>query len=122
LPCENIRIEIYHIKDEVTGQIKADPHVKAVYAAKRFRWKTLTNDPSTGKRAQIMQLNNADKITRNEPFQIKVALVLETGASNTESQPKINNCQIVAPINKLSLGLDEILVDVGELVATKVMS
>ena len=68
LPCENIRVEIYHIKDEGTGQIKADPHIKAVYAAKRFRWKTLTNDPTTGKRAQIMQLNNTDKITRNEPF------------------------------------------------------
>jgi GTP cyclohydrolase I len=28
----------------------------------------------------------------------------------------------VAPINKLSLGLDEILVDVAELVATRVMT
>ena len=70
-----------------------------------------------------MQLNNTEKISRQEPFQIKVALVLETGVVGKDTQEKEkSDCQIVAPINKLSLGLDEILVDVAELVATRVMT
>ena len=70
-----------------------------------------------------MQLNNTEKISRQEPFQIKVALVLETGEVGKDTQEKEkSDCQIVAPINKLSLGLDEILVDVAELVATRVMT
>jgi hypothetical protein len=31
--------------------MKVDLNVKNAYAEKGFRWKTLTNDPTTGKRA-----------------------------------------------------------------------
>ena len=55
--CSNIRIEIYHLKDETTGQFKVEADVKNAFTAKGFKWKTLSNDPVSGKRAQIMQLN-----------------------------------------------------------------
>lgn len=52
--CSNIRVEIFHIKDQQTGQMKVDPDIKTAYTNCGFKWKTLTNDPHTGKRAQIM--------------------------------------------------------------------
>jgi hypothetical protein len=29
--CTNIRVEIFHLKDEATGQIKVEPDVKNAY-------------------------------------------------------------------------------------------
>jgi hypothetical protein len=52
--CQNCRVEIFHIKDPATGQMKADPDVKTAFTKNIFKWKTLTNDPVTGKRAQVM--------------------------------------------------------------------
>jgi hypothetical protein len=49
--CQNIRVEIYHIKDEETQQMKVDLDVKNAFAKCGFKWKTLSNDPITGKRA-----------------------------------------------------------------------
>lgn len=50
IQCEHIRVEINHYKD-VEGNLKVDNFVKTVYTNKGFRWKTLINDPVTGKRA-----------------------------------------------------------------------
>jgi len=50
MPCDHCRVEILHLKDS-EGNTKVDPDVKAAYAGCKFRWKTLTNDPKTGKRA-----------------------------------------------------------------------
>jgi hypothetical protein len=54
LDCSNVRVEIYHLKDESSGKIQADPDVKNAFTKSGFKWKTLSNDPSTGKRAQVM--------------------------------------------------------------------
>ena len=35
----------------------ADPSIKKALADMKYRWKNLSNDPITGKRSQIMQLN-----------------------------------------------------------------
>jgi hypothetical protein len=51
-------VEVMHIKDEETGKMAADPGVKTAYTSQAFKWKTLSNDPATGKRAQVMQLAN----------------------------------------------------------------
>jgi len=48
--CEHIRVEINHYKDS-EGNLKVENFVKTVYTNKGFRWKTLINDPVTGKRA-----------------------------------------------------------------------
>jgi len=37
--------------------LQADVDVKNALSKCGFKWKTLSNDPVTGKRAQIMQLN-----------------------------------------------------------------
>lgn len=55
--CTNVRVEIYHLKDEQTGKMQADVNVKNAFTKAGFKWKTLSNDPATGKRAQIMQAN-----------------------------------------------------------------
>jgi len=49
--CSNVRIEIYHMKDEASGKFQADPDVKNAFTKCGFKWKTLSNDPITGKRA-----------------------------------------------------------------------
>ena len=51
MPCEHVRVELLHIKDEETGKTAADVDVKTCFTSKGFRWKTLTNDPTTGRRA-----------------------------------------------------------------------
>lgn len=50
--------------------------MKAAVSKFGFRWKTLSNDPVSGKRAQIMQASRQDKIERPEPFSVKLACVL----------------------------------------------
>ena len=54
--CQHIRIELFHITGE-DGKMNADPDVKNAFSKIGFKWKTLSNDPATGKRAQVMQLN-----------------------------------------------------------------
>lgn len=66
-----------------------EPDVKNAFAASGFKWKTLSNDPLTGKRAQIMQANKPANVgafenLRNldvgcEPLSIKAGLVLGLG-------------------------------------------
>jgi hypothetical protein len=57
--------------------LKVDNFVKTVYTNKGFRWKTLINDPITGKRAQILQLvTPASDVKRKEPITIKAALLI----------------------------------------------
>ena len=79
IPCDNIRVELYHFKDDETGKINVDNDVKLAYAGKGFRWKTLTNDPATGKRAQIMELKNPNGNQTNieEPYCVKLALTID---------------------------------------------
>lgn len=49
--CSNIRVEIIHLKDPATNQFKVDLEVKNAFQTNGFKWKTLSNDPVTGKRA-----------------------------------------------------------------------
>ncbi len=84
--CQHIRLELFHQQD-AAGKFQADPDVKNAFTKLGFKWKTLSNDPSTGKRAQIMQLNrpaNAPEFDRGfrkiepgvEPLTIKAALTM----------------------------------------------
>lgn len=50
--CNDIRIELFHFKgDGEEAKLAVDPDFKAAVAKHAFRWKTLQNDPVTGKRA-----------------------------------------------------------------------
>lgn len=63
--------------------------MKAAFTKAGFKWKTLTNDPITGKRAQIMQLNRTTTAPQyegikhrfveaaREPVTIKAGMVME---------------------------------------------
>ena len=57
--ADHIRVDLQHIKDEATDKRAADTEINAALSMNRkgFKWKTLINDPDTGKRFQIMQLN-----------------------------------------------------------------
>lgn len=55
--CTHIRVELFHLKEDASGKIQADIDVKGALTKCGFKWKTLSNDPATGKRAQVMQLN-----------------------------------------------------------------
>lgn len=76
-------MELYHTKNEATGRAAADPEIKKAVQAEKFKWFTLQNDPATGKRSQIMQLNRPKEgipeldisarrmVPGKEPIQIK---------------------------------------------------
>mmetsp|Transcript_31809 Transcript_31809/g.31100 ORF Transcript_31809/g.31100 Transcript_31809/m.31100 type:complete len:122 (+) Transcript_31809:846-1211(+) len=59
--CQNIRVQLWHVKDQEKDSMSLDPNIKTAYYSIGFKWKTLTNDPATGKRAQIMQLNRPNR-------------------------------------------------------------
>jgi hypothetical protein len=46
-----VRVEIFHLKDPESGHIKVDMEIKNAFSNSGFKWKTLTNDRITGKRA-----------------------------------------------------------------------
>lgn len=86
LYCQHIRLELFHQQDEA-GKFQADPDVKNAISKIGFKWKTLSNDPNTGKRAQIMQLNrpsNAPEFNKEhrkmepgvEPITIKAGMIM----------------------------------------------
>ena len=105
--CMHIRIELYHQLDEPTGKLQADPDVKNALTKVGFKWKTLSNDPVTGKRAQIMQLNKpaaAPALEKGrageEPVTIKAGLVMTIGQvkSTAASQDKKSTVALVSCI------------------------
>ena len=86
--AETIRIDLYHFKDEESGTLKANQEIKDSLGMQKkgFKWKTMLNDPATGKRYQIMQMNkpkdllvittNDRKLTiKQEPITLKAAQV-----------------------------------------------
>ena len=87
--AETIRIDLYHFKDEESGKLQANQDIKVSLGMEKkgFKWKTMLNDPATGKRYQIMQMNkpkdleidtkNDRRLTvKQEPITLKAALVL----------------------------------------------
>ena len=86
--AETIRIDLCHFKDE-TGAMKTNQEIKDSLGMQKkgFKWKTLINYPSTGKRYQIMQMNQPKDLVINknnerklkikqEPITLKAAVVL----------------------------------------------
>ena len=100
----------------------ADPVIKKALADVKFKWKSLVNDPSTGKRAQIMELKKptgdaaselpAFENTRNlqigkEPITIKSGIIFELGTKReegkeTDKQNSSATETIFAPVSVLS--------------------
>ena len=42
------------------GKIKADPSIKAILKERKFKWKTLINDSSTGSRYELLEVQNTE--------------------------------------------------------------
>ena len=99
--CDHIRVELFHLKDQESGKMAADPAIKKALGEMKYRWKNLSNDPATGKRSQIMQLNKPTgeaaahlpefENVRNlslgkEPVTVKSGIVLELGTIRGEEQ------------------------------------
>ena len=77
----------------------ADDQIKKALAEMKYKWKSLQNDPATGKRSQIMELRKptgeaandlpAFENPRNlelgkEPVTIKSGMILECGIIRSE--------------------------------------
>ena len=95
--CDHIRVELFHLTDHETGKMAADPVIKKALAEVKFKWKNLTNDPVTGRRAQNMELkkpvgdaaaslppyeNTRNLVPGKEPVTIKSGLLLEVGTGS----------------------------------------
>jgi hypothetical protein len=109
LYCSNVRVEIYHLKDEASSKIQADPDVKNAFTKCGFKWKTLSNDPATGKRAQVMQANRPpnskfDESLRNitpgmEPLTIKAAVYLDLTKQKVDPSEEVNSADAASMIS-----------------------
>lgn len=102
--CTHVRAEIYHLKDEATGKLQADLHVKNAFTKSGFKWKTLSNDPASGKRAQIMQANRPasaiqfEETHRNiesgkEPITIKAGVLMSINPIENKEQKLQQNIE-----------------------------
>jgi len=52
LHSDTIRIDLYHYMDSETGNLKASTMIKDALSMQKkgFKWKSIMNDPDTGKR------------------------------------------------------------------------
>jgi hypothetical protein len=57
--CQAIRLNIYHVKYP-DGSLRADPEIKTLLKARKFKWKTVKNDMTTGLRSEILEVQNTD--------------------------------------------------------------
>lgn len=59
--ADSIRLDLFHFVDQndPNAKLAADNYLKGVFGMNRrgFKWKTVINDPKTGKRYQVMQMN-----------------------------------------------------------------
>ena len=55
--CQHIRLEQIHVIDPKTEKLGAEPGLRDALKLEKFKWQSLINDPATGKRSQLMQLN-----------------------------------------------------------------
>lgn len=51
--CASIRIFLHHYKQD--DKIKVNDEIKALLKQRRFKWKTLKNETSTGMRIEILE-------------------------------------------------------------------
>lgn len=58
--CSAVRLNLYHIKNKESGQLKADPEIKALLKERKFKWKTVQNDVDAGTRSEILEVQNPD--------------------------------------------------------------
>ena len=53
--CSAIRLNLYHFAAQGTDQLKADPDMKKLLKAKKFKWKTVINDTVSNIRYEILE-------------------------------------------------------------------
>ena len=58
--CAAIRLNLYHMKFP-DGMIKADPEIKVLLKARKFKWKTVRNDLKTGLRSEVLEVSNTEE-------------------------------------------------------------
>lgn len=59
--ADTIRVNLYHFKDQndPNSKLTADNELKTLLGMDRkgFKWKTVINEPESGTRYQVMQMN-----------------------------------------------------------------
>lgn len=75
--CATIRIHLdqVHVAD---GKMQTYPEYKRIFKERGFRWKNLTNHMATGRRIQILELNNKD---HREQLKASTAFIYRRGLS-----------------------------------------
>lgn len=56
--CSAIRVSLYHSKSKDSGMLQADPALKQFLKSRKFKWKTVVNDVSSGSRSEILEVAN----------------------------------------------------------------
>lgn len=58
LHADTIRVDLYHYSEEEGSTLKASTFIKEALSMQKkgFKWKSIMNDPDSGKRFQIMQM------------------------------------------------------------------
>jgi len=56
--CSAIRLNLFHIKNKDSGKLAADPSIKALLKSRKFKWKTVINDDTSGQRFEILEVAN----------------------------------------------------------------
>jgi hypothetical protein len=56
--CSAIRLNLFHIKNKDSGKLAADPSIKGLLKSRKFKWKTVINDDTSGQRFEILEVAN----------------------------------------------------------------
>ena len=104
--CSAIRMNLYHFKAPDSDQLKADPEMKKLLKAKKFKWKTVINDTVSSIRYEILECQNVDFLDQRrqskatiyreglqkddilkEPFNIFFSSMIAFGNQRREKKP-----------------------------------
>lgn len=80
--CAVIRIHLDQIAI-ADGKMQTYPEYKRIFKERGFRWKKLTNHMESGRRVQILELNNKN---HKEQLQAKTAFIYRRGLSVADFQ------------------------------------
>lgn len=78
--CASIRIFLHHYKQQ-DDKIKVNEELKALLKQRRFKWKTLKNEVSTGMRIEVMEGLNLEY---KEQLNVDTAFMFRRGLNKAD--------------------------------------
>lgn len=79
--CSSIRIFLHHFKQGPDEKLKVNDEIKGLLKQRRFKWKTLKNETSTGKRIEVLEGMNLE---HKEQTKVETCVISRQGVQKKD--------------------------------------